>query len=491
MRRLLGVVLCALLSLGASGGDALTPVQRKFLEASRTERRRIMGDARARTELAKGTAKEIDGVFNFRDLGGKRGLGGRLVRPRLLYRSARFDEVTDEGRRRLTKDLHIRTDLDLRTPKEVTRLNGCSPLGTNVTWKLVPLRAYADAASADGRRAMRTALKEVFASKNWPLAFHCKTGKDRTGTLAFVVLSLLGVDEESICLDWERTAFHVPELSRMDHPTRYDRMLDYFMSLPGTNLTAKTEGYVRSLGFSDAKINAFREALLAPPLRIRRVELNVGAKVPFSFLHVSDSHLTGVDGRDGEDVHAFARTRENLGRELGAFYFEEAISYAHEHGLRIVHTGDVVEYASVASLSRAGEIVRANGILACVGNHEFWRTGKTREEVDKLAVGDALRSVFPGNQPVSSFETNGVSFLMFDNAFGRVSAAVTSAFERVVAKGLPVVLVCHVPFPSEKLLGDRCVSAQLMGEGHSKEDTATAAFIARVRGEPLVRTILC
>ena len=264
MRNLLGIVLGAFFLFSALGESTLTPAQRNYLQASRAERRRMMGDAAARAELAKGTEMEVGGVFNFRDLGGKRGLGGRPVRSRLLYRSARFDEVTDEGRRQLARDLHIRTDLDLRSAKETRHLNGHSPLGTNVTWRLVSLRAYADVDSESGRKAMRSALQEIFATKNWPLAFHCKTGKDRTGTLAFVLLALLGVDEEVICLDWERTAFYVPELSRMDHPTRYDRMLGYFMSLPGTNLTAKVEGYVRSLGFSDANINAFREALLAP-----------------------------------------------------------------------------------------------------------------------------------------------------------------------------------------------------------------------------------
>ena len=475
----------------ASGFAGLTPVQRKFLVLPRAERARIMADAVSRAELAKGTVQEIDGVFNFRDLSGVRGLDGRQVCPRRLYRSARFDQVTDEGRRELTKRLRIRTDLDLRGMGEVSQLNGCSPLGTNVVWKLVPLQAYADAGLASGRQAMRDALQNVFCPANWPLAFHCKTGKDRTGTLAFVILALLGVDEEAICLDWERTAFHVPELSRMDHPARYDRMLSYFQSLPGTNLTAKVEGYVRSLGFSAQEILDFREKLLAPSLRVRQVRLDVGATRPFSILHVSDSHLTGVDGRDGPEVRDFARSRENLGRELGASYLEEALDYGRTRGLPVVHTGDVIEYASAANFSRAGEIIRANGILACVGNHEFWRTGKTADEAAKRPLAEAVGATFPGDQPAFSFETNGVSFFVFDNAFGRVSQAVTSAFERVAAKGLPVVLVCHVPFPAKDLLDDPDARPNLLGEGAARADVTTQAFIARVRGEPLVRAILC
>ena len=450
-----------------------------------------MADAKARAELAKGTTQELDGVFNFRDLGGKRGLGGRWVRPRLLYRSARFDQVTDEGRRELTDGLRIRTDLDLRSGGEVAHLKGRSPLGTNVTWKLVPLKAYADILTPHGRPGLRAALQEVFCPTNWPLAFHCKTGKDRTGTLAFVVLALLGVDEETICLDWERTAFHVPELSRMDHSTRYDRLLGAFMSLPGTNLTAKAEGYVRSLGFSAAEIDGFRERLLAPPLRIRRLSIDVGTTRPFSVLHVSDSHLIGADSRDDADARTFARARANRGRELGAPYLDEALDYARAHRLPVVHSGDVIETASQANFSRAGEILRANGVLACVGNHEFWRSATVTDEAAKDVTSDDIRTAYPGEQPAFAFETNGVSFFVFDNAFGRVSSVVAAAFERVVAKGLPIVMVCHVPFPTEELLRKPGLDRCLTGGGLAKDDATTAAFVARVRSEPLVRAILC
>lgn len=247
----------------------------------------------------------------------------------------------------------------------------------------------------------------------------------------------------------------------------------------------------------DVSVTEFRggEAELAkgtvPPLRIRQVRFDVGARRPFSVLHVSDSHLTGVDERDGPAVRAFARSRENLGRELGASYLEEALGYARARGLRVVHTGDVIEYASAANFSRAGELVRANDILACVGNHEFWKTGKSWDEAAKRPLAESVGAAFPGEQPAFSCETNGVSLFVFDNAFGRVSPAVTSAFERVVAKGLPVVLVCHVPFPAKELLDRPSVRDYLLGEGAAGTDATTKAFVPRVRNEPLVRAVLC
>ena len=232
-----------------------------FPKMSRAERGRILEDAAMRKILAEGTPYEIDGVFNFRDLGRKTGLDGRRVRTGVLYRSARFDQVTDSGRRRIVCELGVRTDLDLRGAGELVVKNA-SPLGEEVRFELTPIPLYDGIFSKNGRTAFARALKVAMDERNWPLAFHCKTGKDRTGTLAFVLLALLGVDEETICLDWELTAFHVPELSRLSHAPRYDRLLAGFEAMSGLSLLGKVESYVCSLSITEKEILEFRERML-------------------------------------------------------------------------------------------------------------------------------------------------------------------------------------------------------------------------------------
>ena len=37
-----------------------------------------------------------------------------------------------------------------------------------------------------------------------------------------------------------------------------------------------------------------------PPLKVKEIDIKVGAESPFSVLHVSDTHLTRVDNRDDE-----------------------------------------------------------------------------------------------------------------------------------------------------------------------------------------------
>ena len=48
-------------------------------------------------------------------------------------------------------------------------------------------------------------IDELKAGK--PVYFHCKTGADRTGTLAFLIESLLGVTETDKSIDFELTSF--------------------------------------------------------------------------------------------------------------------------------------------------------------------------------------------------------------------------------------------------------------------------------------------
>jgi protein-tyrosine phosphatase len=52
------------------------------------------------------------------------------------------------------------------------------------------------------------ALKIIADPVNLPLVFHCSAGKDRTGLLAAIVLSILGVGDEDIASDYFLTASH-------------------------------------------------------------------------------------------------------------------------------------------------------------------------------------------------------------------------------------------------------------------------------------------
>jgi protein-tyrosine phosphatase len=56
-----------------------------------------------------------------------------------------------------------------------------------------------------GAPAFVAAIKEMTVPENYPLVFNCFLGKDRTGVLASLVLSCLGVERETIVEDYALT----------------------------------------------------------------------------------------------------------------------------------------------------------------------------------------------------------------------------------------------------------------------------------------------
>ncbi|WP_432157590.1 MULTISPECIES: GNAT family N-acetyltransferase [unclassified Streptomyces] len=164
-------------------------------------------------------------LHNFRDLGGYRTADGRhRVRPGRLYRSDSLGKL-----RQGTADwsaflsLGVGTVIDLRYPWEIES-RGRIPDHPSFTYRNLSIehRPYDQAAltadvdpgpylserfmevAEDGKKEIRTALR-LIADATAPVAFHCASGKDRTGELAALVLTLLGVDEPTVVEDFTHT----------------------------------------------------------------------------------------------------------------------------------------------------------------------------------------------------------------------------------------------------------------------------------------------
>jgi len=177
----------------------------------------------------------LEGSFNFRDLGGYPGRRGRLTRWGRLYRADALHELTVEDIVRL-RNLGLRTIVDLRTERELAR-SGRGPLEPEdvafhhlavvqegVRGDGTPnLRAEGESVAAPapagdglaerylwyldvGRASLAEALTMLGGEEHYPLVFHCAAGKDRTGVLAALILSILGVERDAIVADYVITA---------------------------------------------------------------------------------------------------------------------------------------------------------------------------------------------------------------------------------------------------------------------------------------------
>jgi len=256
------------------------------LELGKTYRMRVESVGRGdsaevsfRTEDVPPRLLRADGVSNFRDLGGWKTAGGKRVRQNLIFRSAGLRSsskseggflrqrtrlgarrVTDAGIKTLKSEFGIRTDLELRTPQEIAGME-TTLLGPQAQWKAVSFAAYDFIDnSVRGREPFAKIFKTFTKRENYPILMHCSGGRDRTGTLAFLLNGLLGVSEDDLLRDWEMSIFS--DQGAGFSSDRIERLTAYLAGLPGDTLSERIEVYVKSCGIKDEEIKAFREIML-------------------------------------------------------------------------------------------------------------------------------------------------------------------------------------------------------------------------------------
>jgi protein-tyrosine phosphatase len=163
-----------------------------------------------------------DGAFNVRDLGGYPSAGGRHTRWGVLFRADALHR-SPNATTKVGATLGWRTVLDLRSTTEVAA--GYYHSGGVEVLHLPVLEELWDVSGVDhgldaveylttrylqmldvGAPAFRAAVSVLADTDRLPAVFHCAAGKDRTGVLAALVLSALGVGDDDIAADYHLSA---------------------------------------------------------------------------------------------------------------------------------------------------------------------------------------------------------------------------------------------------------------------------------------------
>jgi protein-tyrosine phosphatase len=175
---------------------------------------------------------QVDGAVNVRDVGGYTAADGRHVRAGLVYRSASLSDVTPTGVGQLGR-LGLGASVDFRSGLEVM-LDGSDRLPSGVA----PVAAPIDVVSLTLLELMPDVLKAILAddkpgefmalsyrgfvhdpasrkqfadtlrriaSAQGAVLYHCTEGKDRTGVMTAILLTLLGVDKAQVYDDYLRS----------------------------------------------------------------------------------------------------------------------------------------------------------------------------------------------------------------------------------------------------------------------------------------------
>ncbi len=225
-----------------------------------------VGDSETRTFTTDGQVPRwirLDGTVNVRDIGGWKTMDGQTVRQGLFYRGCEMDRalfITDEGLRAAREDLGIRTDIDLRG--EMVGINTQSPLGPDVRYELFSARAYGECIELpDGIEVAGRIFNILADPEAYPVYLHCAAGADRTGTFAYLLLTLLGVSAEDVAKEYELTTLS-NQSPRTRHSPFYQSILDD-LSKHGGDPTERVENYlIKTCGVSEEAVARIRKIFL-------------------------------------------------------------------------------------------------------------------------------------------------------------------------------------------------------------------------------------
>lgn len=170
---------------------------------------------------------EFKKVHNFRDMGGIRNKDGKQIIWGHFFRSGHLSKLKKKEYAKLD-NLNVKTVIDLRTDKEIMKKPDRVPGGIEyknvqvyddsedmfsktkkevLKGRVTPVQSdslvmeFYKLYMTENPQLVRGIMDDVFESKEAVL-FHCSAGKDRTGMIGAMILSILETDRETIVSEY-------------------------------------------------------------------------------------------------------------------------------------------------------------------------------------------------------------------------------------------------------------------------------------------------
>lgn len=218
----------------------------------------------------------LKNIVNCRDLGGypsKYGTTqfGRFIRCGTVTRPTDSDIA-------FLKELNISTVIDLRgdfehqnQPNDLERLteniSHISLYELNAASAQAELSRVYEIIISEYSKNICKALKAIAAAPDGAILYHCFLGKDRTGILSMLLLSIAGVDEDDIVADYQLTYTYLESYIKANSDSLWDTAPKNHYSLPQTmhtlityikNRYGSVMDYISKSGVTHEEIEAIR-----------------------------------------------------------------------------------------------------------------------------------------------------------------------------------------------------------------------------------------
>ncbi len=188
-------------------------------------------------------------------------------------------------------------------------------------------------------------------------------------------------------------------------------------------------------------------------------------------------YLEGVEGEYTllflTDTHVIVRDRDASEQEAGneeqrypAFFNEEGVSsaeqfpewirYANENKVdAVLLGGDIIDSPSEANLRWLEE--QLSGLqmpyLYVNGNHDWTYPWEYMTDTARKTYLPKLEAFMGGNSALHSLELGELVLVGIDDSTNQVDPEALAAYEEILSRGRPVIVMAHVPFLTQSVLG--------------------------------------
>ncbi|MDG3010924.1 tyrosine-protein phosphatase [Rhodococcus sp. D2-41] len=236
------------------------------------------------TTAQSSTARSLHltGASNARDIGGYRTTDGHTVKTGVVFRSNALGSLTPADLTAL-QQRNLRTDIDFRTVFERALAPDKLPAGATEHWDDVvggsgnpanylnmadmPAMYRLMATDPGAAKAFHDAFTQIIDSPGASL-YHCTSGKDRTGWMTAVLLTILGVPRDTVNADYMLSNQYLARNGTATGPlaalqnTVQQAWLDDAFAAAGAKYGSFDNYVAQGLGLTTADIAALKAKLL-------------------------------------------------------------------------------------------------------------------------------------------------------------------------------------------------------------------------------------